>query len=498
MIPKLWMVLWLLASSQLMLLATPKREMRAVWIATVANIDWPSAKNLDVERQKAEMLQILDQANAYRLNTVVFQIRPACDALYQSSLEPWSVYLTGQSGLAPNPKYDPLEFVIAESRKRGLDVHVWLNPYRAEVDTAQKTVGENLYYRSNPNHFVTYGKTRYLNPGLPAVRDYVSRVVADIVRRYNIDAIHMDDYFYPYRIKGQEFPDQEAFEMFPAGYSASEKDNWRRNNVDLIIRQISDTIKSIKPEVAFGISPFGVWRNASVDPMGSQTKAGVTNYDDLYADILKWQKEGWIDYVTPQIYWEIGKEVADYQILVKWWNDHAYGCPVYIGQAWYRINPKAKEKAWHSSKEIIRQVELLRQQPNVAGSMYFSAKTMAQNPKRLKQRLLKKSYPHLALVPENPRIESITIQAPQNGTITRSGKQALLAWQPVESAKNYVIYRFRKGEMTNFSDASAIIRVTSDTKIVLDAPCFNKNKYYYAVSALSKTNYESAATTLQY
>ena len=498
MIQKLWIVLWLLASSQLMLWANPKREMRAVWIATVANIDWPSVNNLEVESQKAEMLQILDNAKAYRLNTVVFQIRPASDAFYNSALEPWSVYLTGKSGKAPQPLYDPLDFVIVESRKRGLDVHVWLNPYRAEVDTAKSTILENLYYQKNPSHFVTYGKTRYLNPGLPAVRDYVSCVVADIVRRYDIDAIHMDDYFYPYRIKGQEFPDQEAFEMFPADYLASEKDNWRRNNVDLIIKQISDTIKSIKREVEFGISPFGVWRNASVDPMGSQTKAGVTNYDDLYADILKWQKEGWIDYVTPQIYWEIGKEVADYQILVKWWNDHAYGCPVYIGQAWYRIDPKAKEKAWHSSKQIVRQVELLRQQPNVAGSMYFSAKTMAQNPKRLKQQLLKKSYPHLALVPENPRIEAIKIQAPQNGTITLSGKQTLLAWEPVEDAKNYVVYRFRKGKIADYSDASAIMMVTSDTKVMLDASGSNKNKYYYAVSALSKTNFESAATVFQY
>ena len=498
MFQKLWMVLLLLGSSQLILWSNPKREMRAVWIATVANIDWPSADNLEVERQKAEMLHILDQAKAYRLNAVVFQIRPACDALYNSALEPWSVFLTGKSGVAPQPMYDPLDFVIAESRKRGLDVHVWLNPYRAEVDTAKRTITENRYYQKNPSNFVTYGKTKYLNPGIPSVRDYVSCVVADIVRRYDIDAIHMDDYFYPYRIKGQEFPDQEAFEMFPAGYLASGKDNWRRNNVDLIIKQISDTIKSIKREVQFGISPFGVWRNASVDPLGSQTKAGVTNYDDLYADILKWQKEGWIDYVTPQIYWEIGKEVADYQILVKWWNDHSYGCPVYIGQAWYRINSKAKEKAWHSSKEIVRQIELLRQQPNVAGSMYFSAKTMAQNPKRLKQRLLKNSYPSFALVPENPRIDRMVVLTPQNATVSQGGKQLTLAWQPVEGAKNYVVYRFKKGRTADYSDASAILMVTSDTKVMLDASCSNKNKYYYTVSALSKTNYESAATVFQY
>ena len=307
----------------------PKHEMRAIWIATVNNIDWPSTPKLPVEDQKRELRELLDLSKQYNLNTVVFQIRPAADALYSSTIEPWSQWLTGQQGKAPEPFYDPLEFAITECRKRGLDIHAWLNPYRAVTDTANITAPNHIS-NIHPDWFLTYGKTVFFDPGLQETRDYVSGVVGDLVRRYDIDAIHMDDYFYPYRIAKVSFPDDSSFSRYPRRFAPDMREEWRRDNVNLIIRQISDSIKSIKPWVEFGISPFGVWRNIEKDLGGSLTRAGVTNYDDLYADILLWQKKGWIDYITPQIYWHIGFKVADYNVLSDWWSRNAFGCRLYI------------------------------------------------------------------------------------------------------------------------------------------------------------------------
>ena len=239
----------------------PKREMRAVWIATVANIDWPSSANLTVEQQQKEFIELLDLSKAYHMNTVVFQIRPAADAFYASKYEPWSQWLTGKQGKKPDPYYDPLTFASAECRKRGLDLHVWINPYRAVTDVSNNQTAPDHISNIHPDWFITYGKTKYFDPALPATRDFVASVVSDIVRRYDIDAIHMDDYFYPYRIAGSEFPDDLSFQAYHGSFNPNQKDDWRRNNVDLIIKQIHDSIKSIKPWVELGISPFGVWRN---------------------------------------------------------------------------------------------------------------------------------------------------------------------------------------------------------------------------------------------
>ena len=331
---------------------TPSAKCERFWIASVANIDWPSRAGLSVDMQQQEMIELLDLAKEYKMNTVIFQIRPAADAFYKSEIEPWSQWLNGKQGMAPPEDYDPLQFTIEQCKRRGLDIHVWLNPYRAVFDLNKSSVSEDHPYKAHPEWFVTYGNKGYFNPGLPETRNHVASVVADIVKRYKVDAVHFDDYFYPYRIAGKEFPDQAAFEMYPRGFDDSRKDDWRRDNVDLIIKQLHDTIKTLAPHIEFGISPFGVWRNQSVDPRGSATRAGQTNYDDLYADILKWQKSGWIDYVTPQIYWHIGKEVADYAVIADWWSKNAYGCRLYTGHGFYRIDKDSKDKAWRSSKKL--------------------------------------------------------------------------------------------------------------------------------------------------
>ena len=470
----------------------PMREMRGVWIATVENIDWPSNPNLTTAQQQHEMVTLLDLIKEYNLNTIVFQIRPAADAFYQSALEPWSHWLTGKQGTAPDPYYDPLEFAIRECRKRGLDVHVWLNPYRAVRDTASKVVSPGHITNTRPELFVIYGTTKYFDPGLPATRDHVARVVSDIVRRYDIDAIHMDDYFYPYRIAGVNFPDDKSFRDYNGGFNENQRDDWRRHNVDLIIRQLHDSIRAIKPGVAFGISPFGVWRNRDRDSSGSATKAGQTNYDDLFADILKWQRLGWIDYVVPQLYWHIGMRVADYAILADWWNRNAYGCPLYIGQAFYRIDRKSAVKAWRKSRQIVDQIHLNRSLDEIDGSMFFSAKYLRTNPQRLKQQLLRKAYVYPALPAHNNRVFPVVPGPPLNALITVHEDSLTWSWEKGEDAKNYILYKYRIGTSADRSAPDAIFCMTADTSVtVKNNRKTTPKKFYYIITSQSIANVES-------
>ena len=470
----------------------PKREMRAVWVATIANIDWPSSANLTPERQQKEFTELLDLCKAYNMNTVVFQIRPAADAFYASKFEPWSQWLTGKQGKMPEPYYDPLEFASKECRKRGLDLHVWINPYRAVSDVNNNRTSSEHISNIHPEWFITYGKTKLFDPGLPQTRDYVAGIVSDIVRRYDIDAIHMDDYFYPYRIAGVEFGDDQSFKAYPRGFSPDQRDDWRRNNVDLIIKQLHDSIKSIKPWVEFGISPFGVWRNSTTDPAGSKTKAGQTNYDDLFADVLKWQFEQWIDYVTPQVYWEIGKEIADYKIIADWWSRNTYGAQLYIGQALYKIDPEAKEKAWQTSDEIIRQIKLNRKHRTIEGNFFYSAKFLRKDPLELKEKLQKRYFRYPALSPINHRASAIVPQEPVNPQIITEGNLVHFTWEKGENTKSFVIYQFKKWQGANTKKPARIFLTTADNSMTYSLDQFtDPGKYKYVVTAISPSNTES-------
>lgn len=469
----------------------PKYEMRGVWVASVSNIDWPSRATLSVDEQKQEMISLLDLMKQNNLNTVVFQIRPAADAFYQSSTEPWSQWLTGVQGKPPEPYYDPLGFAISESRKRGIDIHVWLNPYRAMSDTANLT-SSNHISKLHPEWLLTYGRAVYLDPGLPQTRDYVSGVVSEIVRGYDIDAIHMDDYFYPYRIAGVEFPDDSSFSKYSRGFLPEHIDEWKRENVNLIIKQINDSIKSIKPWVEFGVSPFGVWRNKNVDPAGSETRAGQTNYDDLYADVLLWQKNRWIDYIVPQIYWNIGFEVADYSVLVDWWSHNTYGCKLYIGQAPYRISRSATSKRWRTSKEIIRQISLNRTYPNIGGSMFFSERVFRNNPLHLNEKITKKLYRYPALSPSNNRIVAMIPQSPSEAKLEVLNGSIQLSWKKESNTKKFVIYKLRKGRTADLNIPENILAVTSDTTVsfILNLST-DYRRYNYYITSISQTNSES-------
>lgn len=480
------LLLLLLFQNQMFSQHSPKREMRAAWISTVENIDWPSKSGLSDKEMKTEMIAILDNLRSNNLNTVVFQIRPTADAYYKSTKEPASHWITGTQGVAPG--FDPLQLMIDEAGKRGMNVHVWLNPYRVQKDTVRDVLAKSHLFFKKPKLFVTYGKSRYFNPGYQETRDFVSSVVGEIVRNYDIQAIHMDDYFYPYKITGQEFPDEEAFAKEPRQFK--DKDNWRRDNVDLIIKQIRDTLIANTPEVEFGISPFGVWRNKAKDLDGSNTVAGQTNYDDLYADIIKWQKENWIDYVTPQLYWHIGFDRANFEVLANWWAAHKFGANVYVGHGDYKISNTAKEPEWRSPDQIVKQIEMIRKMPLIDGSMHFTASNFLKKGDTLRKPLIEKQYKYIALTPEANRITRISPQTPTNAVAVQKGDRGILSWKAALNDKKYVIYRFPKGKITDFSNAENIYYVTTATKLEVPNPDFNK--YTYAISALSQTQTESS------
>ncbi|MEO7562160.1 MAG: family 10 glycosylhydrolase [Ferruginibacter sp.] len=482
-------------------LNSPKYEFRAVWIATVSNIDWPSKKGLPVEQQKQEFIRLLDMHKLNGMNAVIVQIRPAADAFYPSQYEPWSEFLNGRQGLPPQPFYDPLAFMIAETHKRGMEFHAWLNPYRAAVTIGSSSISPTHITRIHPEWFLNYGDKKYFNPGLPEVINYVSNIVRDIIKRYDVDGIHMDDYFYPYRIAGKEFPDAATFKKYGNGLS---KDNWRRSNCDSIVKRIHEIILEENPMVRFGISPFGVWRNIAVDSlMGSNTRAGQTNYDDLYADILLWLQKDWIDYAAPQLYWEIGHPLCDYETLLKWWGDNSFGKQIYIGHALYRTVGKTTSP-WHNPNEFPNQIKSLRQNNNIQGSIYFSSSSFINNPNGINDTLQNNYYKYPALI---PAMNWIDTTAPKKPTITSCTKEEenyflkgeATTKKETETVKNYVLY-ISQNISTLTQQPIQIIAADYSGKFQFNIPGdsfnVNWNQSYITVTAVDKENNESQASNV--
>ncbi len=474
--------------------------MRAAWIATVSNIDWPSKKGLSSETQQEEIVAMLDQFVANKMNAVIFQIRPTSDALFPSTLEPWSHWLTGEQGVAPTPYYDPLQFMIDEAHKRCIDVHVWLNPYRVANGFDTAVVCKDHLFRKRPELFVTYGGQWYFDPGYDETRAWLNKVVADLVQRYDIDAVHFDDYFYPYKVKGKDFPDTRSFAQNPRGYTTEQKDDWRRNNVNLVIAELQQTIKSLKPWVEFGISPFGVWRNKENDTRGSDTKAGVQNYDDLYADILKWLDEGNIDYVVPQLYWEIGKEVADYEVLAKWWSENSYGKNLYIGLYTSKLGMKGAVEEWHRPNELARQLTLNKRHKEIDGAIHFSAKGLMHNLQGINDSLQNNFYRYPALCPINRNIKGGVSIPPKNIRAITDREEAVLMWEDSGQTGGYktayyVVYAFKGKHVGDLNDPRNIVCRTTDT--FLDVSKYKgvwKGYYTFVVTSINKYKCESIPT----
>jgi uncharacterized lipoprotein YddW (UPF0748 family) len=472
----------------------PKREFRGVWIATVVNIDWPTSTKLTSDKQKQELLDIFNSHQETGINAVMLQVRPAADAFYAKSREPWSKYLTGKQGQGPSPAYDPLEFAITEAHKRGMELHAWFNPYRATFDGNFGALSPQHITKIKPEWFFNYGGIKTFNPGLPEVRDYIVQVILDVVDNYDVDGIHMDDYFYPYPIAGQKINDDETFKQYGEGYDNIK--DWRRHNVDVLIKMIGDSVHAHNPDIKFGVSPFGIWANQSQNDEGSETNGGSSYYEN-YADSRKWIKEGWIDYINPQLYWPIGNRSADFEKLLDWWSNNTFGRHLYIGQAAYRINER-KTLAFKNPQQLPNQIKMMRDNPRVQGSVYFSSNSLTNNLLGFTDSLRENYYRYPALPPVMLWRDSIAPNVPRDLTAKAVLNHVQLKWTVPTLAKDeqpvygYVIYRFNDGDKINIEDPKNILRIQYNTNLTYDDSTTQKGKtYLYVITAIDRLKNES-------
>ncbi|MDR0893851.1 MAG: family 10 glycosylhydrolase [Prevotellaceae bacterium] len=470
----------------------PKREFRGAWIQVVNN----QFRGLPTAQIKQNLINQLNSLQQAGINAILFQVRPEADALYDSAIEPWSRYLTGTQGRAPFPFWDPLQFMIDECHKRCMELHAWINPYRTKTSLTNELAPSHLYF-SHPEWFVTYGNQLFFDPGLPESRDYIAKVVSDLVSRYDVDAIHIDDYFYPYPIAGQDFPDNASFARYGGGFT--NKADWRRDNVSLLIRKLHETIHSLKPWVKFGVAPFGIYRNESTDPLGSLTN-GLQNYDDLYADVLLWAHRGWIDYNIPQIYWQIGHPRADYETLVDWWARHAANRPLFIGQS--VMNTLENADPQHPERnQLTRKMALQRAYQSIGGSCQWYAAAVVENRGGYRDSLMYNYHRYPALMPVFDFIDN---QAPNKVRKVKAVWTAdgyLLFWSPPKIKKKaddyemnrpvaYVVYRFTHKKEVDLENPANIVAVTNNPWYKLPYTD-GKTKYYYVVTALDRLHNES-------
>ncbi len=470
----------------------PKREFRGAWIATVANIDFPSAPGLSVQNLEKEWNSTLDYLAETGVNAVLTQVRPTGDAFYKSKIAPWSKYLTGIQGKSPAGEFDPLQYMIQSSHEKGIEFHAWLNPYRASMDTLVENFSEDHPYSKHPEWFKKYGGRIYFNPALPEVRNYITEIVLEIIMEYDVDGIHFDDYFYPYPAGGEAFPDSEDFAKY--GYGFLSIDEWRRSNINALISQVSEMIKTVSPHVKFGVSPFGVWRNKNADLSGSNTFASITTYDNLYADVRLWLEKGWLDYVAPQLYWQIGFEVADYEQLLDWWHKNSFDRHVYTGNAIYKVGNHPDE-AWRSPDQIPLQISLNRIFPNVHGCILFNTNTLMKNKLGVRDSLQNHYFKDPALWPEMKHMSEEGPNAPKlYRTFYRKGILKMKADLP-KDAHNLVVYKFedrKPGDYNNPANIHQIIRVKGLESYVIEDTNIDIGKTYtYSISVTNRQHSES-------
>ena len=477
----------------------PKREFRGVWIATVTNIDWPGNSRASSSTQIKELTDILDSHQKTGINAVMFQVRPAADALYIKSIEPWSQWLTGTQGKAPDPLYDPLEIAINEAHKRGIELHAWINPFRATFSPSSSVASNSIIYKK-PEWFFTYGGQKIFNPGIPEVREYICKVILNIVDNYDIDGIHMDDYFYPYPIHGQKINDADAFKKYGSEYYTV--DDWRRHNVDTMIQMLSDSIHHHKKYLKYGVSPLGIWRNKAQDPLGSDTR-GSSTYSELYADTRSWVELGWLDYINPQVYWNINYKIAAFEKIIDWWSDNVFGRHLYIGQAPYRIIENTNP-AFRLTTQLPDQMKLIRKNRRIQGSVFFSSKSVTKNPAGFTDSLRQNYYRYKALPPVMLWLDSIPPGAPQNLGLKLKPNAVTLTWEKPLPARDkepvygYVIYRFNEGEKIFLDDPKHILCIQYNTATTYDDTTVEKGKtYWYVVTAIDRLKNESYATSAE-
>lgn len=480
----------------------PKRELRGVWISTHLSLDWPSRTQTPAQ-QRSALINILNHNKATGMNAVYLQVRSQSDAMYPSDLEPWSYYLTNQQGAAPSPLWDPLQFGIEESHKRGFEFHAWINPYRAVANIANANnpaqYADSHVSKTHPEWMLTVGAVQILNPGLPEVRTHVTNVIVDILKRYDVDGIHFDDYFYPNGTTG----DDPAYNADPRGFPATTagRADWRRDNVNLLIKRINDSINVIKPWVKFGVSPSGIYRSSTDPEIGSPTAPGaLQHYSNLFADTKKWIQSGWVDYLAPQVYWYIGQSGSDYKLLVPWWDTKAYGRHIYIGMADYKVNTTG----WKSRSEILNQIRINRANDHVYGQIHFRHAFLAANALNYRDSLRLRFYNKPALLPAMSWKDNVAPAPATDLTLTRnSGTSVTLSWtRPAETAnefdktKRFVIYR-STSQNIDLEDANNILSITNmDENSLTDNTLLADSIYYYAVTSLDRLHNESAITNM--
>ena len=456
----------------------PKNEFRGVWIATVVNIDWPKTAYDNVNKEKADYIATLETYKKLNYNAVIVQVRSVGDAFYPSELAPWSRFLTGKEGQAPTPYYDALAWMIEEAHNRGFEFHAWLNPYRATFDLNKNLLSPTHDVFKHPEWMIEYAGKIYYDPALPEVQAHLTKVVKEVVDKYDIDAIHFDDYFYPYTVPGKTFNDTASYRKYGAGLSLAD---WRRANVSNFVHTISTTIKASKPWVQFGISPFGVWRNKSQDPKGSETQS-TSNYDDLYADPVLWMDQKWIDYIMPQLYWSMNNPRASYSKLVKWWSENSNNTALYIGHASYKIRGDA-DKSWNFVNEIPTQIDYARSFKKVGGSAYFSAKWFTDKNFDIVRLLEENQYKYPALPAPVPNLKHVIIDTP---VVTEFGQDSLkyrfIIKDPLNTKVRYmVLYGADHISKIDINDARQIIEkviVRQDTgDILISATAAKMNQY---------------------
>lgn len=467
--------------------AQQKREFRGAWIQCVNG----QFQGLSTQKMQQTLSYQLDELQKDGVNAIIFQVRAECDALYASSYEPWSRFLTGVQGKAPSPYWDPLQWMIEQCHARGMELHAWINPYRAKTKFTTALASNHIAV-TRPERCFDYDGLKILNPGIAENRDYICQIALDIVNRYDIDGIHMDDYFYPYPAAGQAIPDDQQYRLYSNGIK--DRGDWRRYNVNLFIKQFYESVHEAKPWVKVGISPFGIYRNKKSSPIGSNTN-GLQNYDDLYADILLWVNNGWLDYCVPQLYWEIGHKAADYDTLIRWWNQYAGGRPLFIGEDVERT-VKAADLQNPQNNQMPAKYALHRQLPHVGGTVLWYAKAAVDNVGNYGTMLRNNYWRTPALQPLMPFIDGKAPKKPRKVKPVWTSDGYLLFWTAPrgkgwkDEAVKYVVYRFAKGEKVNLNDASHIVAVTTGTHYKL--PYENgQQKYTYVVTALDKMQNES-------
>lgn len=468
--------------------AQPKREFRGAWIQCVNG----QFQGMTTQKMQETLTYQLNELQKDGCNAIIFQVRPECDALYESKLEPWSRFLTGVQGQAPSPYWDPLQWMITECHKRGMELHAWINPYRAKTKTTTSLASNHIAMR-HPELVFPYDGLFILNPALKANRDYIASVVKDIVSRYDVDGLHIDDYFYPYPVAGQTIPDERDFRNNSNGIRNI--NDWRRYNVDMFIKEISEVIHDTKPWVKFGVSPFGIYRNQKSDPVNGSKTNGLQNYDDLYADVLLWVNNGWIDYCVPQIYWQIGHSAADYKELITWWNRHCGKRPLFIGEDVERTvqytDPNNPNK-----HQLDAKMHLHKQMANVNGTVLWYAKAAVDNIGNYGTMLRNIYWHNPALQPEMPflskkapgKVKKVQPVWMDNGYVLFWTEPKAKDWQT--EAVKYAVYAFANGEKIDLDKSENIVAITSN--------CFYKlpyidggKKYTYVVTALNRIDNES-------